>query len=75
MTMNKNCALCGTKTVWEHPKIPGHFVAGSCNMDGWPICRECMAVHCTGTNCLGCEFGKYPECCFMEFKRLYAEAD
>jgi hypothetical protein len=75
LCMNKNCALCGTKMVWEHPNIPGHFVASSCDIDGWHICHECMAEHCAGTNCLSCEYGKYPECDFLELKRHYMQND
>jgi hypothetical protein len=69
--ITKNCKLCGAKMVWENPYISGHYIESSCNMDGWDICCECMADHCCSTNCLGCEYGKYPECRFLELKRHY----
>jgi len=71
--MTKNCKLCGCKTVWENLHIPGHFHASSCDLEDWHICHDCMVEHCVTTNCLGCEYGEYPDCRFLEMKQLYKE--
>ena len=71
----KNCKLCGKKMVWEHPYLPGHFLESSCNLEDWPICHECMVEHCVGTNCMGCGYGKYPDCRFLDMKRHYMNND
>lgn len=73
--LTKNCKSCGCKMVWEHPDIPGHFMASSCDIEDWPICHDCMVEHCCQTNCLGCEYGKYPSCQFNELKKHYMEED
>jgi len=69
--MIKNCRLCGAKMVWENPYIKGHFHEGDANIEDWPICSDCMIEHCVSTNCLGCEYGKYPNCRFLEMKKHY----
>jgi hypothetical protein len=71
----KNCKFCGTKMVWGNPHNPGHLQASSCNIEDRPICHECMIEHCCHTNCLGCEYGKYPECRFLDMKRHYMSGD
>ena len=69
----KNCKLCGGNMVWENPYIPGHFHASSNDIEDWGICRGCMADHCCSANCMGCEYGKYPDCRFFEMKQNYME--
>jgi hypothetical protein len=72
----KKCKLCGDRMVWENPHIPGHYHASSSDIENWPICRDCMIEHCCSTNCLGCEYGKYPDCRFFDMKRYYmSDAD
>jgi len=73
--MVKNCKLCKRKMVWENPDVPGHFHASSNDLEDWDICRECMVEHCCSTNCMGCEYGKYPDCRFLEMKRRYMKDD
>ena len=73
--MVKNCKLCGCNMVWENPHIPGHFQASSCDIEDWHICHECMVEHCCQTTCLGCEYGKYPDCRFLEMKRHNMKKD
>jgi len=73
--MKKNCKLCGGAMVWEHPEIPGLFLSSSCNIEEWPICHDCMVEHCCQTNCLGCEYGKYPDCRFLNLKKHYMDED
>jgi hypothetical protein len=70
---NKNCKLCGGAMVWESPRVPGDFHASSSDIEDWPVCRDCMAEHCCHTNCLGCEYGTYPDCRFIEMKQLYMD--
>ena len=71
----KNCRLCGGKMVWEHREMPGHYIESSCNIEDWPICHDCMAEHCCLANCLDCNYGKYPDCRFMELKQHYMSKD
>jgi len=67
----KNCKLCGAKMVWENPHLPGHYHVSSCDLEEWPICHDCMVEYCCRTNCLGCGYGKYPDCRFLDMKRHY----
>jgi len=69
----KSCKVCGCKMVWENPLLRGHFHASSCNLEDWDICHDCMVDHCTDTDCLDCEVGKYPECRFLGLKKHYTE--
>lgn len=73
--MNKNCKVCGCKMVWKHPSISGMFVKSSCDLDDWPICHDCMVEHCVHANCLGCNYGKYPDCRFLEMKLHYRDKE
>jgi len=74
-SLTKNCKLCGDKKVWEHPNIPGQLMESSCNVEDWPICNECMVEHCTHRNCFGCNYGKYPDCRFLDMKIYYLSND
>ena len=73
--MVKDCKLCGDRVVCENPHLPGCFHEGSSNLEGWDICHDCMVDHCVTTNCLGCKYGEYPNCRFLEMKRHYMEED
>lgn len=64
----KNCVLCGTKMVWEHPDIPGLYMESSCYI-GTDCCYDCMREHCQQTNCLACEIGEYPNCRHQGLKK------
>ena len=50
-----NCRHCGTKITIEHLGLP-------C------LCESCMAEHCAQTNCLQCDYGKYPDCHWLDSK-------
>ncbi len=64
------CKACGALMVWENPHLLGHWHESSCYLgDGWPLCEECMTDHCESSNCLGCEYGKYPDCRFYGDKK------
>ena len=67
----KNCRLCKTKLVWEDTHTPGRFHESSGNLEDWPICHECMVDYCFHMNCLACNYGKYPDCRFLEMKKHY----
>lgn len=72
MSKKIKCKICGCAMVWEHPQVPGVFQESSCYLgDGWPICRDCMIDHCVHANCLACNYGKYPDCQFLEMKTVY----
>ena len=58
--------------VWENSHIKGHFHASSCDIPDWSICHDCMVEHCVSTNCMGCEYGIYPGCRFLELKKHYS---
>lgn len=42
---------------------------------GKGICHDCLVEHCVNTNCLGCDWYKYPECPHIETKKIYMEED
>jgi hypothetical protein len=71
--ISKNCKLCGCRMIWENPHILGHYQASSVNLEDWDICHECMVEHCVSTNCLGCEYGKHPDCRFLGLKQHYED--
>lgn len=74
MGQAKNCRLCGAQMVWENPYLPGHFQESSCYLgEGWPICHDCMVEHCVHASCLGCNYGKYPDCRFLKMKIYYRD--
>ena len=37
------------------------------------ICHSCLIEHCLITNCLGCDWYKYPNCPHIEVKKIYME--
>lgn len=37
------------------------------------ICYSCLVEHCYNTNCLGCNWYKYPNCPHIETKKIYME--
>ena len=37
------------------------------------ICHSCLVEHCCNTNCLGCDWYKYPNCPHIETKKIYME--
>ena len=39
------------------------------------ICYDCLIEHCVETNCLGCDWYKYPDCPHIEAKRIYMKED
>lgn len=73
MSATKTCKLCKCSMVWEAPLGSGLFVESSYNLDDWPICHDCMVEHCVNTNCLGCNYGKYPDCRFLKMKLQYRD--
>ena len=68
-------------------RICGHNVAACKIGDRWilssssegdeekGICHECLVEHCLSTNCLGCDWYKYPECPHIITKKIYMEED
>ena len=73
--MLKNCKLCGGRMIFENRYVPGWFHESSENIENWSICHTCMVEHCVNTNCLGCEYGKYPDCRFLWLKEHYMSED
>ncbi len=61
------CKMCGVKMVWEHPDVPGLFMQSS-TYTGGEYCFDCLMNHCSETNCLSCEIGKYPDCMYSWIK-------
>jgi hypothetical protein len=53
-----HCKYCGSEISEE-------------KYTGVLICRDCLSEHCLDTNCLGCNYGKYPNCPFLEMKRRH----
>ena len=58
---------CNKVRIWEYAD---GSIDKSNNIDGWPLCKDCMKEHCCSTNCLQCEYGKYPDCRFLEMKKI-----
>ena len=69
--MAKTCKLCGDELACQNFDLPGRYPKTIRGFDDWPICHQCMVEHCCDTNCMGCGFGKYPECRFLGMKRHY----
>ncbi|MDR3278202.1 MAG: hypothetical protein LBT12_05455 [Oscillospiraceae bacterium] len=72
---HKDCAVCGCAMTWRHPTLPEHVMESSCNLEDWHICHDCMVEHCLSTNCLGCAYGNYPACRFLELKAHYTKGE
>lgn len=68
LTLSKKCSQCGAVTVWEHPDCKGILLCSSDDIPGIGICRCCLEEHCNTTNCLQCEYGKYPDCKYRYLK-------
>ena len=39
------------------------------------ICHDCLIEHCVHTNCLGCDWYKYPDCPHIFTKNIYLDED
>lgn len=68
----KNCNVCGGWLVKSHPA--GFWYASS-DYIGIDTCRVCWLEECLETNCLSCKRGQYPNCKWLDLKRLYQEED
>lgn len=65
----KKCKVCGAEMLFMCPEIlPDRIMKSSCDIDNWQFCLDCTVEHCVSTNCLGCEYGKYPNCNFLGLK-------
>jgi hypothetical protein len=62
----KRCPVCECGLTWE--AAPNRFAESSADTEDFPLCYECMIEHCIRTNCYVCNYGKYPECRFLEMK-------
>lgn len=71
----KHCKLCGGAMVWENPNLKGHFQESSCNIEGWPVCHDCMIEHCCNTDCSACKYGNVTDCRFHDLKKHYMGKD
>jgi hypothetical protein len=67
----KVCELCNCDLVWGAHGSVGGLQECPNNFDGWPICKECMIDHCIHANCMVCNYGKYPDCKFLDMKMKY----
>lgn len=66
--LQKHCSQCNAKTVWEDEH--GILLYSSDDLPGMHICRCCMEEHCNTTNCLQCDYGKYPDCKYRYLKSV-----
>lgn len=39
------------------------------------ICHSCLVEHCLHTNCIGCDWYKYPDCPHVVTKNIYLDED
>lgn len=66
------CRMCGTKVSIRTGA--GWILSSNSEGDeGKGICHTCLVEHCCNTNCLGCDWYKYPECPHIETKKIYME--
>lgn len=66
------CRACNGIVGW---KQGGRYLLSS-NSEGDEskgICHDCLIEHCCSTNCLGCDWYKYPDCPHIETKKIYME--
>lgn len=54
--------------AWESANDHKTRKHSSIDVDDLDICRNCLQYHCETTNCLKCEYGKYPDCRFLHLK-------
>ena len=69
------CRICGKNVV--ACKIGDSLILSSSaeGDEGKGVCHECLVEHCCSTNCLGCDWYKYPNCLHIETKKIYMEED
>jgi hypothetical protein len=67
----KKCKVCGSELAWDNGRYG--LSESSSYIEDWDICRDCMTLHCSSTNCFGCSYGKYPECRFLALKNHYSK--
>lgn len=65
------CKICGAKMGVE--TAIGILMKSNYQENG--ICHDCQVDHCCSTNCLGCTLYKYPDCPYIEMKKIYMEDD
>lgn len=64
----KCCDICG---CWLVKKHPAGFWYASSDYIGMDTCRTCWLEQCLSTNCLNCKRGEYPNCKWLDLKKLY----
>lgn len=68
------CRICGdnvaikTETGWI-------LFSSSEGDENKGICYDCLVEHCISTNCLGCDWYKYPDCPHITTKNIYLDED
>ena len=67
------CRMCGTNVAAVKTKSGWILSSNSEGDESKGICHECLAEHCCNTNCLGCDWYKYPDCPHIETKKIYME--
>lgn len=60
-----DCDTCGRPMIRE---VGGRMIDTG-GYVGTTTCRVCMTEYCSGTNCLGCQRGSYPDCRWSYLKR------
>lgn len=69
------CRICGTN-VAAGRTVNGWILSSESEGDeGRGICYTCLVEHCCNTNCLGCDWYKYPDCPHIETKKIYMKED
>lgn len=68
------CRMCNG--VVGHRHGDRYLLSSSSEGDeGKGICHSCLVDHCCNTNCLGCDWYKYPNCPHIETKKIYMESE
>ena len=63
------CSICGAKMA----VVTAIGLICKSNYQDNGICHDCQVEHCISTNCLGCSLYKYPDCPYIETKKIYME--
>lgn len=68
------CRMCGDRVSIKTDN--GWMLKSNSEGDeGKGICHTCLVEHCVNTNCLGCDWYKYPDCPHIRTKKIYMEED
>ncbi len=69
------CRICGDNVAIKIDESRWILSSNSEGDEEKGICHDCLVEHCVHTNCLGCDWYKYPHCPHTETKMIYLRED